>query len=118
MIQKPEKLFVVYQRFHLQRCCVPKDQIDPSVRQEIQRVGRNIAGLRKWRGLGQEALRDLSGVSDRQIQHMEAGSSDLGLSFHIRIARALQVPLFWLYTEDWPRFAEEQERLEADGAQG
>jgi DNA-binding XRE family transcriptional regulator len=106
--REPDKPVVVYHRHHLQRCCVPKDPIDPSARRDIQRIGRNVASLRAWRKIGQEDLSHVSGVSVRHIQRIEAGDGDPAASFYIRLARALNVPLFWVFTDDWPRFAEEQ----------
>jgi DNA-binding XRE family transcriptional regulator len=93
---------VVCQPSHLQRCYVPKDPLDPVTLHDIRRIGRNVASIREWQNFTQEQLRDASGVSYRQIQRIESGQDDIALSFYIRIARALTVPLDWLFTEDWP----------------
>jgi transcriptional regulator with XRE-family HTH domain len=98
---EPDKPVVVTCTFHLQRCGVPKDPISPETRSALERVGRNVAGIRAWRKLSQEALRDLTGVGERHIQRIEAGG-DVAISFYVRLAQGLSVPLDWLFTEDWP----------------
>ncbi len=98
---QPDKPVVVTCTFHLQRYRVPKDPISPETRRTIQRIGRNLATLRAWRQLSQEELRDLTGVSERHIQRIEAGE-DAAVSFYVRLAEGLSVPVDWLFTEDWP----------------
>lgn len=98
---------VVSQGSHLQRCSVPKDPLSPETLDELRRIGRTIAGIREWRNLTQEELRTASGVSYRQVQRIEGGHSDVSVSAYLRIAKALRVPAFLLFTTDWPQYIDD-----------
>jgi DNA-binding XRE family transcriptional regulator len=102
LIKKFARLGVVLQPSHLQRCYVPKDPLDPATLHDLRRIGRIVASIREWQNLTQEQLRDASGVSYRQLQRIEGGQDDVAISFYIRLARALHVPVDWLFAEDWP----------------
>jgi DNA-binding XRE family transcriptional regulator len=96
-ITKSAKPGVVSQLLHLQRCYVPKDPLSDATLHAMQRIGRTVASIREWRNLSQEELREASGISYRQIQRIEAGD-DVAISFYIRVAKALKVPLETLFT--------------------
>jgi hypothetical protein len=99
-----------YHRSHLQFCCVAKDPIppvDPDPVPERVAIGRNIRSIRDWRKLGQEALEEATGVHAVQISRVENGVADTGISTYILLARGLKVPLFWLFTADWPSYIDD-----------
>lgn len=108
--QEPLKITKFYvfggdsQRDHLQRFSVPKDPPDPAVLQARYRVGRNLRDIRDWRNLTQQNLGEITGMSDKQVSRIETGVSSPGLDHLVRLALGLHVPLFWLFTTDWPRF--------------
>lgn len=77
--------------------------------EERVRIGRNVRNLRDWRDRRQEPLVEYAGFSDRTLRRIEAGDTSVGINIFILAAKALDVPLYWLFTEDWPRFADEEE---------
>lgn len=118
MITDADMPVVVSQCSHLHVCCVPKDQIDAATWRELQRVGRVVASVRAWRNLRQEGLAELAGVTARHIQRIEAGAEDVATSYYVRLATGLKVPLYWLFTEDWPQFIDAYERAEGTDRDG
>ncbi|MEU4133678.1 helix-turn-helix domain-containing protein [Streptomyces wuyuanensis] len=58
-----------------------------------QAVGRNVQRERMWANLTQEQLRDISGVDRATIQRIEAGTTDARISWLLRIAHAIGVPI-------------------------
>lgn len=66
----------------------------------------------------QEDLGDRAGVTDRHIRRIESGREDTAVSYYIRLARALNVPLYWLFTDDWPQFIQEYEPDSKPGPRG
>ncbi|MER6531137.1 helix-turn-helix transcriptional regulator [Streptomyces sp. NPDC001508] len=61
--------------------------------QRRREIGTRIREARLWANLTQEGLRDASGVDRATIQRIEAGTTDPRLSWLLRIADALDVPL-------------------------
>ena len=82
----------------------PIPPVDPDPFPERVAIGRNIRAIRDWRNLRQEALEEATGVDVVQISRVENGAANVGINTYIRLARGLHVPLFWLFTTDWPRF--------------
>lgn len=60
----------------------------------------NIARLRKARGLRQNDLADMIGVSQPHISRMEKGDEGPPLALFRAVADALQVPLGALFSDD------------------
>lgn len=59
----------------------------------------NISTIRNMRGLNQEQLADLAGISQAQISRAEAGDDGVTLGKFKAIAEALQVPLADLFQD-------------------
>lgn len=57
------------------------------------RIGNSIRRIRLAKGLTQEGLAELSGLSSKMIQKIELGKSGFRMETIIRIARALEVSL-------------------------
>jgi transcriptional regulator with XRE-family HTH domain len=55
-------------------------------------IGKRIAHYRKLRGLSQEALADMMGISQRQVATYETGRTHLNDEMIIRFALTLKVP--------------------------
>ena len=62
-------------------------------------VGARIRLLRKMRGLSQQALAEIAGVTFQQIQKYERGSNRVSASMLARIAGALEAPVSELFGE-------------------
>ncbi|MHA6764655.1 helix-turn-helix domain-containing protein [Streptacidiphilus sp. PAMC 29251] len=85
---------------------------DPNARHlfsERVRIGRNVRSPRDWRDKRQEPLAEFAGFSDRTLRRIESGDTSVGVNKFILAAKALDVPLHWLFTEDWPQWIEEYE---------
>lgn len=82
----------------------PTKRVEIDLRAARYRVGRTIASIREWRNLTQEHLEGASGIDVTRISRIERGRVNPGIDTYIRIAAALHVPLFWLFTDDWPAF--------------
>jgi transcriptional regulator with XRE-family HTH domain len=54
-------------------------------------LGSRIAGLRKKKGLSQQALADLCGLNRQNLARIEAGKHSTGIDILSRIAEALGV---------------------------
>jgi len=61
--------------------------------QFLARLGRQLRERRKLRGLSQEQLGELSGLSTRYISQVEAGRGNLSILRLLELTRALGVPL-------------------------
>jgi transcriptional regulator with XRE-family HTH domain len=66
--------------------------LDP-VRPLRLRIGRNVANLRKLRGLSQEKLAELAGKSTKHIGRVERGQVSATIDVLVAIAVALDVKL-------------------------
>jgi transcriptional regulator with XRE-family HTH domain len=64
---------------------------------ERKAVGRRISAIRSERGLSQEELAKLSGVSREQISRYESGQTMPSAVNGVRLAKALDCPLDVLY---------------------
>ena len=62
-------------------------------------VGARVRLLRKVRGLSQQALAEVTGVTFQQIQKYERGANRVSASMLSRIAQALDVPISELFGE-------------------
>lgn len=71
----------------------------PVVENVYLRLGKRIAELRKQRGLTQEALGALAGVSPNYVARTEAGYHRASLAKISAIAEAVGVPLGSLFSE-------------------
>jgi len=58
----------------------------------LRTLGRNIEGLRVWRGVSQQDLADRVGLDFITLRRLERGEVDLALVKLAEIARALEVP--------------------------
>lgn len=58
-----------------------------------QAVGRRLANRRRERGLTQQQLADVSGVSRPSISNMESGTQGVTLFMAVKITRALGVSI-------------------------
>lgn len=76
---------------------------------ERVRIGRNVVSLRDWRNVRQDALAHLADISVRHMSRIENGDGSVGVDKFIQVARALDVPLYWLFTTDWPQLIDERE---------
>lgn len=71
------------------------------LQQELRKLGRRLAELRRSAGLTQEELSLRVDVSMKYLQRVEAGRHNLSVGALVQIANALQVPLRRLF--DRPR---------------
>lgn len=62
-------------------------------------VGGRVRLLRKVKGLSQQALADVTGVTFQQIQKYERGANRISASMLSRISKALDVPISELFGE-------------------
>jgi transcriptional regulator with XRE-family HTH domain len=91
---------------------------DPTARHlysERVRIGRNIRSLRDWRDQRQEPLAEVADFSDRTLRRVESGDTNVGINTYILTARALRVPLSWLFDEKWPEYAADGESQDGGG---
>jgi len=65
-----------------------------------EELGRRIADLRKSRSMSQERLGEAAEVGVSYVAHIEVGSRRPTLEVLLRLADALQVPLWRLITDD------------------
>jgi transcriptional regulator with XRE-family HTH domain len=85
----------------------PIQRAEIDLRAERYRIGRNIASIRLWQDLTQEALEEAVGIDVTRLSRIERGLLNTGIDTYIRIAAGLRVPLFWLFTADWPSFIDD-----------
>jgi transcriptional regulator with XRE-family HTH domain len=69
----------------------------------LKTFGRSVRSLRKRRGLSQEDLAEVCGLSRNYISDIERGVRNPGLLALVALARALRVPLRELIEEIEPR---------------
>lgn len=82
------------------------------------RIGRNIRSLRDWRDQRQEPLAEVADFSDRTLRRVESGDTNVGINTYILTARALKVPLAWLFDENWPEYAADADVQPGGGTSG
>lgn len=63
-------------------------------------IGRNIKKIRKQRGLSQEELGDMSGLSASQISYIENGKKSTSVERLAKIAEVLQCKVADFYDDD------------------
>ena len=64
-------------------------------------VGARVRSLRRHRNLTQETLADRAGVSRDTIVYAENGTKAASIDTLHLVARALAVPVSWLFVDDW-----------------
>jgi transcriptional regulator with XRE-family HTH domain len=69
----------------------------------LKTFGRSVRSLRKRRGLSQETLAEMCGLSRNYISDIERGVRNPGLLVTVALAKALKVPLRELVEEIEPR---------------
>lgn len=73
----------------------------PSLAQRLRKIdvqiGHRLRELRIRRGLSQEALGDMLGISFQQVQKYEKGSNRLAGSTMWDISQRLDVPITWFF---------------------
>jgi transcriptional regulator with XRE-family HTH domain len=69
----------------------------------LKTFGRSVRSLRKQRGLSQEDLAEVCGLSRNYISDIERGVRNPGLLVMVALAKALKVPLRELMEEIEPR---------------
>jgi transcriptional regulator with XRE-family HTH domain len=67
---------------------------------DLNRLGKRIRELRTNRGLSQEGLSELSGISSRHISEMERGVSNPSYQVLKQIAGSLAVPMQNLFDHE------------------
>jgi transcriptional regulator with XRE-family HTH domain len=65
----------------------------------LKTFGRSVRSLRKRRGLSQETLAEVCGLSRNYISDIERGVRNPGLLVMVALAKALKVPLRELVEE-------------------
>ena len=88
------------------------------MRRERARLAANVRRMREWRNLRQEGLAHLAGISWRNLQRIEAGSSTVGIDAYIRVAHALKVSLSSLLSDDWSSPSEVRNPFGPGGGEG
>ena len=82
-----------------------------SITEQIKRLGKLVAKLRKERGLSQSELGRQTGSSQMTIQRLESGSGGTRLDTLVAIAQAFELSItdLWSHIEDaaikkeWPK---------------
>lgn len=69
----------------------------------LKTFGRSVRSLRKQRGLSQEDLAEVCGLSRNYISDIERGVRNPGLLVMVALAKALKVPLRELVEEIEPK---------------
>ena len=64
-------------------------------------VGGRLRSLREWRDLRQPHLAERAGVSRDTVYRVEGGTRALNADAAYLLARALRVPVIWLFSDDW-----------------
>ncbi len=59
------------------------------MRDYIRSIAANIRKLREQKGMTQEALAELAGISQSHLSKIEAGSRNIGMNTYVRILEAL-----------------------------
>lgn len=95
-----------------------EDPIRQYLKRERVAIGRNVVSLRDQQDVRQDALAHRAGISVRHMSRIETGSASVGIDKYLCVAKALGVPLYWLFTTDWPKFGDQMERGTSDGPGG
>ncbi len=66
-------------------------------------VGDRLRRLREWRNLRQPDLAERAGLSRCTVYRAELGTSALTADQAHLFARVLNVPVEWLFADDWTR---------------
>lgn len=78
----------------------------------IRSIAENIRKLREQRGMTQEELAELAGISQSHLSKIEAGSRNIGMKTYTRILEALgAVPILVSEVERIERHVELMERF-------
>lgn len=78
----------------------------------IRSIAENIRELREQRGMTQEELAELAGISQSHLSKIEAGSRSIGMKTYTRILEALgAVPILLSEVERIERHVELLERF-------
>lgn len=72
---------------------IMKKQVEPQDSGARVYYGQRIANLRKQRGMTQQQLSDVVGVSREHIARIEAGKYSVGLDILVKVAKALGMEL-------------------------
>lgn len=96
----------------------PNEQAENTALPERIRIGKNIRSLRDWRNLTQEDVEEVTGLDVVQLSRIENAAANVGIDSFIRLARGLNVPLYWLFTEEWPRFLDADNPSHSGGGGG
>lgn len=73
---------------------------DDPVRSLMTQVGDRVRRARERKGLSRRALSDRSGVSQRYLAQLEAGSGNISIGLLLRVAVALDHRIEWLVGQD------------------
>ncbi len=76
---------------------------DPWLMSQRLAVGDRLRRLREWRNLRQPDLAERAGLSRYTVYRAELGTSPLNADHAHLFARALSVPVEWLFADDWTR---------------
>jgi transcriptional regulator with XRE-family HTH domain len=77
--------------------------IDPWLMSQRLAVGDRLRRLREWRNLRQSGLAELVGLSRYTVYRVELGTVSMTADQAHLFARALDVPVGWLFTDVWIR---------------
>ncbi|MFI6103137.1 helix-turn-helix domain-containing protein [Streptomyces sp. NPDC051310] len=72
---------------------VPRPPDPPWIIEERRRLGVRVREARERANLTQEALEEQAGVKRLTLQRIESGATDARISWLIRIARAIDIPV-------------------------
>jgi transcriptional regulator with XRE-family HTH domain len=77
------------------------DPAEPWVIRTREQIGDRIRSLRRSSRITQDELCEAVGVDRKTISRWENGHHPMDVDDAARIARALAVPLAWLFGDDW-----------------
>jgi transcriptional regulator with XRE-family HTH domain len=77
------------------------DPADPWVIRTREQIGDRIRSFRRSSRITQDELCEAVGVDRKTISRWENGHHPMNVDDAARIARALAVPLAWLFGDDW-----------------
>lgn len=80
---------------------VPHRSSRPTTIRTREQIGDRIRSIRRSKKISQEVLGQLVGVERNVISRIELGRQAMTVDTAIEIAEHLQVPLAWLFTDDW-----------------
>ncbi|MFD4660851.1 helix-turn-helix domain-containing protein [Kitasatospora sp. NPDC058444] len=76
------------------------DHLPDRLQQERWAVGARLRSMRRERGLSQVQLQERSGVDNKTISRVENGHRNVGLDELVRLADALDVPVWRLLRDE------------------